>query len=327
MTKITELKVKEKLEGYSELLSDIRSLLQKARYRAYKAIDNLRVQTYWQIGERIVREELRYRERADYGQKLIEELAVDLNLERSLLFRIVQFYKTYPIVVTLSRQLSWSHYQALMAIENDEQRRFYEQQTMRNAWSIRELRRQIHSNLYENVQKEGKIVQTMSAQFKPPDVDKIFKDSYNFNFLGLPEDHTEEELKAALLNKLEKFLQELGSDFFIGRRELPIVIGGQYFNIDLELFHAALNCYVLVEVKTEKFKPAHVGQMNAYLNWYKDNRWLEGQRHPIGLIICKTKDEETVHYALGDLKKDIFVSEYKTKLPSEEDIKREIIQL
>ncbi len=315
-------KLKEKLEGYVEILNDIRTLLQKARYSAYKAIDNLRVQTYWQIGERIVREELKHKERADYGEELTEQLAIDLNLERSLLFRIIQFYRMYPIVVTLSRQLSWSHYQVLMTLENNVRRRFYEQQTIRNAWSIRELRGQIKTNLYENIQREGEILSTVSPQFEPIDADQIFKDSYNFDFLGLDENHTEEELKVALLNKVENFLQELGQDFFIGRREIPILIGGQYFKVDLELFHAALNCYVLVEIKTEKFKPAHIGQMNAYLNWYKENRWREGQRQPIGLIICKTKDEETVHYALGDLRTEIFVSEYKTKLPSEEDIKK-----
>ncbi len=149
--------------------------------------------------------------------------------------------------------------------------------------------------------------------------DRVIKDSYNFDFLKLSRNHTEEELKVALLNKKWDFLQEMGPNFFLGRTDVQIQNKGK---VDLELFHAALNCYVLVEIKTEKFKPAHIGQMNAYLNWYKENRWREGQRQPIGLIICKTKDEETVHYALGDLRKEIFVSEYKTKLPSEEDIKK-----
>ncbi len=120
--------------------------------------------------------------------------------------------------------------------------------------------------------------------------------------------------------KLEKFIQELGPDFFIGRREVPILISGNYDKVDLELFHAGLLCYILVEIKTEQFQHKHVSQMYSYLNWYKQHKMQERQRPPIGLIICKTKDDETVHYALGDLKKEIFVAEYKTKLPPKEKI-------
>ena len=318
--KLKKRKLKEKgIEGYTEILNDIRSLLEKAKYRAYKAVDNIRVQTYWQIGERIVREELQHKERADYGERLIGNLARDLEFDRRLFYRIVRFYRLYPIVVTVSPQLSWSHYEVLISIYDKNIRRFYEQQAIQNTWSVRELRKQIKSNLYQRMKKEGEIVITPIA--KPIEPEQIFKDTYNFDFLNLPRDYTEEELKTALLNKLEKFLQELGSDFFIGRREVPILIGGQYQKVDLELFHAGLLCYILVEIKTEPFKHAHISQMYSYLNWYKENKWRQGQRQPISLLICKTKDEESVYYALGDLKKEIFVSEYMVKLPSEEEIK------
>ena len=150
----------------------------------------------------------------------------------------------------------------------------------------------------------------------------MFKDTYHFEFLDLEKNHKEKDFKDALLLQLEKFLQELGPDFFVGRREVPILIGGNYDKIDLELFHANLLCYILVEVKNEPFKHAHVSQMYSYLNWYKQHKQQKGQRNPVGLIICKTKDTETVHYALGNLKKEIFIAEYKVKLPSKEQIKR-----
>ncbi len=312
------------VKGYQEVLKDIKSLLDKAKQRAYKAVDNIRVQTYWQIGERIVRAELEHKERADYGRKIIEELAGDIGLQKRLLFVIVQFYRVYPIVHALHAQLSWMHYTILVRISDKKPRLFYEVQAIQNAWSYRELERQMKSGLYEHILKEGKLTIPVSKALEPIDPEMVFKDIYNFDFLGIPENHREEELKTALLNKLEDFLREFGSEFFVGRREVPILIGGNYDRVDLELFHAGLLCYVLVEIKTEKFKHSHTSQMYSYLNWYKENKVRPGQKPPIGLIICKSKDDETVHYALGDLKKEIFVAEYTTELPTEDEIMKEL---
>ena len=225
-----EKKVEEGLEGYMEILQDIKSLLEKAKYRAYKAVDNLRVQTYWQIGERIVRGELQHRERADYGERVIERLASDLDIAKRNLHNTVRFYRVYPIVQTVSAQLSWSHFVVLIYLDNKKERQFYEQQAIQSAWSVRELRREIRSNLYERMELKGEVVITPIARIIEPE--QVFKD-----------------------------------------------------------------------------------------------KWQEGQRQPIGLIVCRTKDEETVHYALGDLKKEIFVAEYEVKLPSEEEIKRRIVGL
>lgn len=310
---------KKEFEKYNEVINDIKFLLNKAKSQAYKAVDNIRVQTYWQIGERIVREELMNKERADYGERLIEVLAKDIGYNRSNLFTIVQFYKIYPIVHTLRGQLNWTHYKILIKIQNKEKRQFYEQKIIRNAWSTRILEQEVKSNLYENIKEKGEIqiIKPIEETINPKDV---FKDCYDFEFLNLDEDYSEEDFKNGLLKDVEKFLQELGSDFFIGRREVPILIGGNRDKVDLELYHIGLNCYILVEVKNEEFKHSHVSQMYSYLNYYKENKLKIGQKNPIGLIICKTKDGESVHYALGDLKEEIFVSEYKIKLPSEEEI-------
>lgn len=319
------IKTKEKsLEGYQQLLEDIKSILQSGLGRAYQTVDNIKVQTYWQAGERIVREELKHKERADYGQKVIEFLANDLKCSRALMFEIIQFYRAYPIVHTLYGQLSWSHYRILIKIKDKEEREFYEQQIMQNGWSLRIFRQEIKNKLYQRIIKRGGLVIKKRLPLKPIQPEQIFKDIYHFNFIELKKDYSERDFKVALLDKLEKFLQELGPDFFVGRREVPVLIGGNYDKIDLELFHAGLLCYILVKIKTEPFQHKHISQVYSYLNWYKENKMQEGQKLPVGLIICKTKDQETVHYALGNLKKEIFVAEYLTKLPSKEEIKRRL---
>ena len=296
----------------------MRSLLEKAKLQAYKTVDNIRVQTYWQVGERIAREEFKHNERADYGEKLVSQLSKDLGFEERLLYRMLQFYKFYPILSQVATELSWSHYVELLSIKDKDERKIYEILSIKNSWSRNELREQINKNVAKKY-KKGQIIKLSpkATQLMPQD---IFKSSYNFDFLELKKNFNEKDLKDALLSKFEEFIKELGTDFFIGRREAPILIAGNYDKVDLELFHAGLMCYILVEVKTEPFKHSHVSQMYSYLNWYKENKWKKGQRLPIGLIICKSKDEETVHYALGDLRREIFVSEYKIKLPSEGEI-------
>jgi len=314
--------MKTALENYPELLQELKSLLTRAQYQAYKAVDNLRVQTYWQVGERIAREELKHKERADYGVHLLENLARDLGFSRRVMYEIVQFYRVYPIVQTVSAQLGWSHITELLKIASKEEREFYEQQVIQNCWSVRTLRTEIGKHLYQKVVQKGALIIKKQLPLRIIEPEQIFKEAYNFDFLDLKKNHSEKDLKDALMNKLEKFLQELGPDFFVGRREVPILIDGNYDKIDLELFHASLLCYILVEIKTEPFQHKHVSQMYSYLNWYKEHKQQKGQRPPIGLIICKTKDEETVHYALGDLKKEIFIAEYSTKLPTKEKIAR-----
>ena len=317
----------EKPEGYDELLYDINSLLEKAKYYAYKAVDNIRVQTYWQMGERILREELEHKERADYGKRVIEMLAEDLGFDRRLFYRIVKFYRTYPIVATVSPQLSWSHYEVLIAIEGNEIRRFYEQRTVQNAWSVRELRNQITGRLYEKTLKEGKLVTVTPLPLEPAIPEKAFKDSYSFNFLALPEKYSEKDLEDGLLSKTEQLLLEFGTDFALLARQKPILIDGEYHRVDLELYHRGIPCIILVDLKIGKFKADYVGQMNKYLNYYRENRKYEWELDPIGLIICEHKGKEEVHYALGGLNNKIFVSEYKAKLPDEKEIEKKLKEI
>ncbi|MCK5594329.1 MAG: DUF1016 family protein [Candidatus Aenigmarchaeota archaeon] len=306
---------------YNQILGDIRSILQKGVSKAYKAVDNLRVQAYWQIGERIVREELNHKSRADYGMDIINNLAIDLNLAKPTLRHMVRFYREYPILSTVWRELSWSHYRIIMYIKNKDERHFYEQQILLNIWSARELERQIKNNLYMHKKNEGKLLIIQSRPTKPILPEDIFKDIYNFDFLTLDENHTETDLETALIRHTEKLLLEFGSDFSISGRQKKIMIDNQIHKVDLEFYHRALPCIVLVDLKIGRFKSEYIGQMNKYLNWYKEHKTYPWEKAPIGIIICRYKGIEEIHYALGGIKNSIFVAEYKTRLPKADTIK------
>jgi len=313
-----------KLEPYNNLLKDIKSILQKGLTKAYKAVDNIKVQTYWQVGERIAREELEHKDRADYGKRVIESLARDIGFSRRSMYEIVQFYKAYPIVHTLSAQLSWSHYTIFMKIKEKQKRKFYEYNSIQNIWSVRELKKRIKNREFERAKKKDEVIVKFQKQLPAPE--DIFKESYDWDFLELEKKHKEKELEKALLSKIEKVLLEFGKGFAFMGSQLKILIAGQYYKIDLCFYNRLLKCIVLVELKTEKFRREFVAQINQYLTYIREHDKLEGERDPIGLIICKEKDEEEVHYALGRLKKEIFVAEYKTKLPSEQEIKSKLIE-
>ena len=313
--------IKVENSNYSQLLEEIKSILQRGLGKAYKAVDNIRVQTYWQVGERIVREELANKERAGYGEKIIDNLADDLSFRRDELYRMVQFYKTYPIVVTVSQQLSWSHYMELIKLKKEEERKFYEIKAIQERWSIRELRKRINYHEYGPIKKTSQLTVKYPAQLPAPE--EVFKDIYHWNFLELEEGHNEKQLEDSLLQNVPKMLLEFGQGFAFMGVQQKILIASQWHKVDLVFYHRLLRCAILVELKTEKFKPEFVGQINKYLTYFRESK-LHDERDPIGLIICKEKNEEEVHYALGKLKEDIFVAEYKTYLPSEEEIKRRL---
>lgn len=180
-----------KNNGYKSLLEELKSIISNGQHRAYKAVDNIKVQTYWQIGERVVREELKYKDRADYGKYLTNNLSIDLNIERQLLYRIIKFYKSYPIVVTLRPQLSWKHYVALIPVFDKKERQFYEQKTITNSWSIRELRKQIKNKFYQNT--DQKEILDISKNMLPTatNIQKLFKPEYDLNFLNISKNHQE----------------------------------------------------------------------------------------------------------------------------------------
>lgn len=311
-------------KGYQNLLHELQGILSKGQYSAYKAVDSIKVQSYWQLGERIVREELKYKDRADYGKGLIKNIAVDLRLDKKKLHKIIKFYRLYEKVVTLSRQLSWNHYVELIKVENDVQRTFYQDKAIINLWSVRELRGQIRNNLYKNTSLV-EIEEVLNK--KLPEVSKleIFKETYDLGFTGLHQN--EKQLEDNIVKNIDLFLKELGEGIYYGGRQVPIKIDGTTHYIDLVLYHKSIPCNILIDLKTKKLDSRDIGQMNKYVNYYRKNRQYKHEKDTIGLIICKEIGKEEVLYALGGLEERIFIAKYKAKLPSNEVLKKAIIKL
>ncbi|MBI4448174.1 DUF1016 family protein [Candidatus Woesearchaeota archaeon] len=315
----------EKLEGYAHLLRDIKSILQAGLSNAYKAVDNIKVRAYWQVGERIVREELQHKDRAGYGKKIIPLLAPEIGMDEQTLHHIIRFYRKYPIFSAVRRELSWTHYRILLYIENKEKRLFYEDQSIINRWSTRELEKRIRKKEFERARKSGEVAVQLPKQLPSPE--DVFKESYDWDFLELEKNHSERELEKAVLGNVGRALLEFGNGFAFMGSQVKILIAGQYRKIDLVFYHRLLKCIVLVELKIGNFRREFVAQMNQYLTYIREHDKVEGEREPIGLIICREKNEEEVHYALGKLRQEIFVAEYKTQLPTEEEIKTKLKKL
>lgn len=226
----------------------------------------------------------------------------------------------------LVNNLSFSHIVELLEIEDSLKRRFYETECMRNNWAIRELRRQINSLYYERcgLSKDKKKLAALASQnILIEDSESIIKDPMVFEFLGLKAKDAmdENDLSRALLDRLQEFLLELGRGFCFEARQKRILIGDQYFFIDLVFYHRILKCNVIIELKTNEFSHSHISQLNTYINYYKKNEMQVGDNPPLGILLCTNKNQALVEYALGDVNNKLFVSKYQLELPSRESIK------
>ena len=225
--------------------------------------------------------------------------------------------------------LGWSHYRALMRVENEHARSFYEIETGQNGWSVRQLERQIHSFYYERLlksrDKAGMMELANQGEASEQPVD-VIKDPYVLEFLDLPESPqlAESELEGALISRLREFLLELGSGFaFIGRQK-RLTLDGDHFYPDLLFYHIRLKCYVIIDLKTGKLTHGDLGQMQMYVNYYDREVCIEDDNPSIGLILCADKNDAVVRYVLGDANRQIFASRYRLELPSEEELQREL---
>jgi len=315
-------------DDYSALLSEIQGLLQTARARAYQAVDNIKVQAYWQVGERIVRAELTHKERADYGAHVVEQLARDLKMSRPVLFRIVRFYRVYPVVTALSSQISWSHYDLLSGIDDRGEREFYESEIVRGAWGVRQLDEQIKGGLYTRVLQGGRPVVPVPQIAPATRPEDAFRSLYSFAVPGLPASFDEAQLEGALLANFQRFLEELGPGFYVRRSQQPILIDGQYYSVDLELYNRDIPATVLCDLKLGPFRDAYVGQMNKYVSYYRERvPRHEWEKPTIGLVVCESAGRDEVRYALAGLEERIFVAEYQVRLPTAERIKERLEEL
>ncbi|OGW80328.1 MAG: hypothetical protein A3G33_01105 [Omnitrophica bacterium RIFCSPLOWO2_12_FULL_44_17] len=319
----------------NHIYSRIHQILESARSNIARAINTEMVQAYWLIGREIVQEEQKGKNRAAYGESLLQSLSEKLTrdfgkgFDETNLRKIRQFYLTFPIRDALRLELSWTHYRILMRIENLQARSFYEIECVKNNWSARELERQKGSLLFERLalskDKKGLMKLARKGQELETYADTI-KDPYVLEFTGLAPQAKlyESKLEQALIDNLSKFLLELGKGFTFVARQKRITLDGDHFFIDLVFYHTLLRCYVLIDLKIGKLSHQDIGQMQMYVNFYDRELKQKSDLATVGLILCEDKKEAVVRYTLPKRNKRIFASKYKLYLPSEKELQTEL---
>lgn len=316
----------------SYVVGQIKSILYEARSNVVRQVNSELLKAYWNIGRIVCEYEQSAPERADYGKQTMKNLSKELTREFGKGFSVSnlqfmrRFYLTYSIQQTVSVKLGWSHYCELLTITDSDKRSFYEKEAINANWSVRELKRQIDSSLFERLilsRGESNKEQVLALAMKGNDVAKpsdIIKDPYVFEFLGLPEDKPvmEKDLERALLRQLEEFLLELGRGFMFVGTQQRITINNTHYYVDMVFYNKILHAYVLIELKTTKLTPEAAGQINMYLNYYAAEVNDDGDNPPIGIILCTEKNEVSAEYALGGLSNNVFASRYILYMPNKD---------
>ena len=320
------------------ILQEIKTILDTARNNVARQVNNELLNTYWNIGRIICEYEQSDSARADYGKQTLRALSKELTKEFGKGFSVSniqfmrRFYQTYQIQQTASVKLSWSHYCELLSISDTDKRKFYEKEAVNSNWSVRELKRQIESSLFERLllsRGEVKKEQVLALALKGNEISTpadIIRDPYVFEFLGLPEDKPfmESDLERALVQQIEKFLLELGRGFMFVGTQQRVTFANHHYYVDMVFYNKILRSYVLIELKTTKLMPEAVGQLNMYLNYYANEVNDEDDNPPIGIILCTDKGNFDVQYALGGLSNQIFASKYVLYMPDKEQLIRQV---
>ena len=326
-----------KAEIKKDIYQEIHDLLHNSRQNIISNINSTMAKTYFLIGKRIVEEEQDGNKRAEYGKNLIKILSEKLTKEfgkgfsQRNLEQMRKFFKVYGIPQTLSEEfqfnLSWSHYLILMRIEDIGTRNFYEIEAIQNNWSLRELKRQVNSSLYERLVLSKDKEKVKELAVKGQIIEKaqdVIKDPYILEFLGLDEksDYSENKLETEIINKLEMFLLELGKGFTFVGRQVRFTFDEKHFRIDLVFYNRLLKCFVLIDLKIGEVTHQDLGQMQMYVNYYDRCVKLPDENDTIGIIICKDKNDTLVKLTLPKDNNQIFASRYTTILPSLEEFKK-----
>jgi len=302
--------------------SEILGLVAAARLRAVQAVNTTLIELYWQVGEVISRKIAS----AEWGDGVVEQLAEHIartqpglrGFTRPNLFRMRQFYEAYrddEKVSPLARQLPWTHNLIILSqSKRPEEREFYLRLAIREQWSKRELERQFKGALFERTVLTPAKVSPLVTQTHP-DALSVFKDSYLVEFLDLPAGHAEADLHRGLLNRLKDFLIELGRDFCFVGSEYPLQVGNRDFALDLLFFHRGLNCLVAIELKVGRFEPEYLGKLGFYLEALDRDVKKPHENPAIGVLLCASKDDEVVEYALSRSLSPALIAEYQTQLP------------
>lgn len=320
---------------YTDLLQNIGTALNNGRQKAVNQVNRAIVETNWNIGRYIVEYEQAGHEKAEYGSETLKRLSHDL-IERygkgfgmSNVNKMRKLYLTFPILQTLSAKLSWSHYVELLKINDPQERSFYMHECEQNNWGVRELKRQMNSMLFQRLALSKNKEEVMMLAEKGQIIEKpedVVKDPYIFEFVGLPElpVYKEGDLEKALIDNLSQFLLELGKGFTYVGRQQRINIGGRIFKIDLVFYHRILKCFVLIDLKRGEVQHEDIGQMNLYLNYYREEMNTPGDTEPIGIVMGAYEDKLMVKYATQNISNQLFVSRYQLYLPDKNQLENEI---
>jgi predicted nuclease of restriction endonuclease-like (RecB) superfamily len=316
---------------YQSLIEQIGGLLQSGRQKAIQSVNTILVQTYWQIGRYIVKFEQHGNERAEYGTQLFERLSKDLTtahgkgFSRSNLLYMRKLYLSFQISETLSHKLTWSHYFEILKADSELEIGFYSKQCENENWSVRELKRQMKSSLFERIalskDKDGVLKLSKKGHVVEAPED-LLKDPFVLEFLNIPEQYQyqENELEEQIISNLQQFIMELGKGFaFIGR-QYRMSLGGKHFYLDLLFYHRILKCFVLVDLKRGEIDHLDIGQMNLYLNYFKKEEATEGDNEPIGIILGAHKNHILVEYATDSISNKVLLSKYQLYLPNKEQL-------
>lgn len=328
----------QNIEVYQKLVDSIGFTIVSARQRAIQAVNNELLNANWEIGKYIVEYEQHGNEKAEYGSSLLTNLSKDLKsrfgkgFSKSNIYLMRQFYLKYQIFQSVTGKLTWTHYAELLGVSDDHARGFYEKQAAIDNWSVRELKRQIGSSLFERLalsqDKSGvlKLAEKGHIASEPKD---IVKDPYVLEFLQIPEEHrmTESRLEQKIIDHLQTFLLELGKGFSFVGRQYRITLDNDHYYVDLVFYHRILKCFVLIDLKTKHVKHQDIGQMNMYLNYFKSEENTEGDNPPIGIVLGADKDDILVEYAIGGISNNIFVSKYQLYLPDRKVLEQKVKEL
>lgn len=315
------------------LFADIAEILQSARAKACRAVNTVMVETYWQMGRRIVEEEQRGKERAGYGEALIVNLSRYLSETFGKGFSVANlwnfrlFYLTFPDFGQFSTHrvgnLAWSHIRLIMRLDSEPERRYYLEEASTQNWSVRLLERNIQSGYYR------RLLSSQSGRSNAPSVapatsdpSGFIKDPYVLEFLGVPEDLTGKEtvLEQALINDLQKFLLELGKGFSFVARQMRISTETSHFYVDMVFYNYLLKCFVIIDLKTAKLTHQDIGQMDMYVRMFDELKRGPDDNPTLGILLCADKDETIVKYSVLRESQQLFASKYQTVLPTEEEL-------
>ena len=319
------------------LYDDIRAIIINTRNTIYKAVNTGILEANWKIGRRIVEEEQAGASRAEYGQRVINDLAEKLSVEFGRGFdarelrRYRQFYLLFPKWDALRPELTWTHYRTLIRVENERARLYYMNEAALQNWSTRALDSQIERLTYERILssqnqlivKEAEDAASRQAQLTPAD---IIKDPYVLDFLGLPSgvNFYEKDLEKALIDNLQQFLLELGRGFSFVSRQYRFKTDNENYYVDLVFYNSILKCFVPIDLKVGKLTYQDIGQMDFYTRYFEENIRTETDNPTIGIVLCTERDNTIVKYSVMNDSNQLFASKYKLYLPTEEELINEL---